>query len=282
MGAPGSARATHSKTALYNGPMSILTHGSDLRLAPTIRPLVTTGDGTVRGALTKLTSLGFQALQLDATLPGVRPRELSQRARKDLLALFARQGLQLAGLDLFLPRQHFTEASHIDRAMSAALAAIELAADLGRVPVSLALPLGEVKDEIKSTLIEAADGRGIQLAVHAEDELDALATWLDALELRALGAGIDPAALLARGEKAVRTTQRFAKRLTVARLSDLTSGALRCAVGEGELDIEAYRITLDLAGGRSGPVVLDLRGLESPATAAATGKAAWDKAAFTM
>lgn len=262
--------------------MSILTHGSDLRLAPTIRPLVTAGDGTVRTALTQLAKLEFQSVQLDATLPGIRPRELSQRARKDLIALLARQNLQLAGLDLFLPRQHFTEAEHIDRAMSAALAAIELAADMGRVPVSLALPLSEVKDEIKSTLIEAADGRGIQLAIHAEDELDALAAWLDANDLRALGAGIDPAALLARGQKAVRSTQRFAKRLTVARLSDLTSGALRCAIGEGELDIAAYRITLDLAAGRTGPVVLDLRGLEAPLAAAETAKKAWDQAAFTM
>ena len=156
--------------------------------------------------------------------------------------------------------------------MAAALAAIELAAGLRTGAGESALPLSEVKDEVKSTLIEAADGRGIQLAIHAEDEMDALAAWLEANDLRALGAGIDPAALLARREKAVRSTQRFAKRLTVARLSDLTSGALRCAIGEGELDIAAYRITLDLASGRTGPVVLDLRGLEAPLAAAETAK----------
>jgi len=262
--------------------MSILTHGSDLRLAPTLRPLVAAGDGTVRGAVTTLAKLEFHAVQLDATLAGIRPRDLSQRARQDLVALFSRHDMQIAGLDFFLPSQHFIESENIDRAMNAALAVIELAADLGRVPVSMALPVGQVKDDVKNALVDAADGRSIRLAIHAEGELDALAAWLDATDQYALGAGIDPAALLARGEKAVRTTQRFAKRLAVARLSDLTSSALRCPIGEGELDIEAYRITLDLASGRSGPVVLDLRGLEGPVAAAVTAKKAWDGAAFSV
>ncbi len=262
--------------------MSILTHGSDLRLAPTLRPLVTAGDGTVRGAIDSLAKLGFHAVQLDATLPGIRPRELSQRARRDLIALLSRHDMRIAGLDLFLPRRHFIEAEQLDRAMTATLAAIELAADLGRVPLSLTLPVGRVKDDVKSTLIEAADGRSVRLAIHAEDELDGLSAWLDAADQHALGAGIDPAALLARGEKAVRTTQRFAGRLAVARLSDLTSSALRCPIGEGELDIAAYRVTLDLAAARTGPVVLDLRGLENPAAAAIAGRKAWDGAAFTV
>lgn len=274
--------ATANSPLLYNDRMSILTHGSDLRLAPTLRPLVTAGDGTVRTAITALAKLDFHAVQLDATLPGIRPRELSQRARQDLIALLSRHDMQIAGLDLFLPRQHYTEAEHMDRAMNATLAAIELAADLGRVPMSLSLPVGQIRDDVKSTLIEAADGRSVRLAIHAEDELDALAAWLNAADQHALGAGIDPAALLARGEKAVRSTQRFARRLAVARLSDLTSSALRCPIGEGELDIAAYRITLDLAAGRTGPVVLDLRGLENPVAAAISGKKAWDGAAFTV
>lgn len=262
--------------------MAILTHGSDLRLAPTLKPAVAATDGTVRGALKSLAAAGFTAVQLDATLAGLRPRELSQRARKDLVALLSRQGFQIAGIDLFLPRDHFVETQHVDRAMMAALAAIELAADLGRVPVSVALPVAQLADDVKRALVEAADGRSIRLAVHAEDQLDALAAWLDAVDMPALGAAIDPAALIARGEKAVKTTQRFGKRLAVARLSDATAGALRCPPGEGELDIAAYRVTLDLAPGRSGPVVLDLRNLQDPLAAAGSTKATWEEAAFTV
>ena len=73
-----------------------------------------------------------------------------------------------------------------------------------------------------------------------------------------------------------------AKRLASARLSDVTAGALRCGVGEGELEVGAYRITVDLTAGRSGPVVLDVRGLEEPFAAAASAKAAWERAAFAL
>ena len=70
------------------------------------------------------------------------------------------------------------------------------------------------------------------------------------------------------------------KRLAVARLSDVTGGALRCAVGEGELELAAYRVAVDLAPSRAGPVVLDLRGVEDPIKAARAAAAAWDNAAF--
>lgn len=259
---------------------SILTHGSDLRLAATIRPLVVAGDGTVRTALGELAKWKIPAVQLDATLAGIRPRDLSQRARKDLAALIARQGLQLAGVDLFLPRQHYTDPQHVDRAVTATLAAIELAADLGKATLSLGLPVAEVSEEVRRTLVEAADGRGVRLAVHAEDQLDALKAWLEAVDQHALGAGLDPAACLARSLKPVRTAAMLGKRLAVARLSDVTGGALRCAVGEGELELAAYRVAVDLAPSRAGPVVLDLRGVEDPIKAARAAAAAWDNAAF--
>jgi len=99
--------------------MPILTHGSDLRLAPAIKPLIAVGDGTVRSAITWARKHDFQAIQLDATLPGIRPRELGKRARKDLTALLHRQDMLLAGLDLFIPRRHYLDSDHIDRAISA-------------------------------------------------------------------------------------------------------------------------------------------------------------------
>ena len=127
--------------ACYTLSVAILTHGSNLTLAPTIRPVVKQTDGTVRMALERLSAAGFQSVQLDATMAGLRPRDLDIRARKDLLGLLGRRSLTLAGVDLFIPRRHFMEPENLDRALSAALAGIELAADLGRVPVSLSLPV---------------------------------------------------------------------------------------------------------------------------------------------
>ena len=273
--------------------MAILTHGSDLSLSPTLTPLVRTTGGTVRKAIEHAAAAGFTAIQLDAALAGIRPRELDSRARKDLLALLARRGVRPTGIDLFIPRQHYTSAQHVDRAMAATLAAIALAADLGKLPLSLALPAAKLPDELKTVLVEAADSHGIRLAIHAEDQLDALSDWITAVDLPALGAAIDPAAMLARGKNPVDVIQQLGQKLTIARLCDVERGsspdddevaaaseAVRCAVGSGDLDVLAYRVAADLASNRAGPVVLDLRGLAAPLQSAVAAKKQWDDAAF--
>lgn len=276
--------------------MAILTHGSDLSLAPTIKPVVKQTDGTVRSAVERLASLGFRAAQLDAALPGIRPRDLSQRARKDLTALLMRAGVMIAGLDFFIPTRHYIEAEHLDRAMSAAVSAIELAADLGRIPVSVQLPIKSMSDDTLRALVEAADGHGVRLAVHAEDQLDTLLAWVTRVDVPSLGAALDPAGLLSRGKNPVDVVSRFSKRLAVARLADISGtdtdpdesddnmgvAGVRCAVGEGDLDVVGYRVALDLATVRTGPIVLDLRGMENPLSAAGRAMREWGKAAFTV
>ncbi len=267
----------------YTDAMAILTHGSDLTLAATATPVVAQTDGTLRTALDRLAGAGFTAVQLDATLAGLRPRELTGRARKDLVALVARRGMRLAGLDLFLPRKHYVDPAHVDRAMAATLAAVELAADLGRVPVSLMLPVAEMGEDAKGALVEAADGRGVTLAVQGEGQWEALAQWVEAVDMPVLGMAIDPAMLLTQQVDPVATVQRYSSRLRVARLSDQMTGSVgRCGVGEGDLDVTAYRIAVDLATARVGPVVLDLRGLNEALADAATGRSAWEDAAFSV
>lgn len=262
--------------------MPILTHGSDLRLAPAIKPFVTASDGTIRGAIKRVQQGKFEAVQLDATLPGIRPRDLSKRARHDLSSLLRRSDIELAGLDLFLPRKHFIESENVDRATSACLAAITLAADLGRVPVSIGLPLADMTENVTAALAEAADGHGLMLAVHHESNLEALSDWLNTIDLGVVKAGFDPAALLAKEGDAIAAAQKLGKHIGVARLSDITDGAVRCPVGEGELDVLTYRLTLDLATARTGPVVLDLRGIDNPFAAAATAQNAWKAGAINL
>lgn len=280
--------------------MAILTHGSDLTLAPTLRPIARQFDGTVRTAIDRLADAGFRAVQLDGTLPGIRPRDLDQRGRRDLIGVLTRRGMTLAGIDLFLPRRHFLETENIDRAMAASVAAISLAADLGRVPVSISLPVKSLGDDARKAIVEAADGHGVRLAIHAEDAIDELAAWVDRLDLHALGIGIDPAAVLASGKVGdgagndpVKILHRLGRRVAVARLDDLAGAdsdasddegicgaGYRCVLGEGDLDVLSYRIALDLAAGRTGPVVLDLRGLENPLAGALAAHKTWEGAAF--
>ncbi|MEX1017712.1 MAG: TIM barrel protein [Phycisphaeraceae bacterium] len=278
--------------------MAILTHGSDLSLSPALGPLVRgagQASGAVRAAVEQLARQGFASVQLDATLPGLRPRELSSRGRRDLLALLGRRNVRPSGLDLFIPRKHYADDAQMDRAVAATVAAIELARDLGRLPVSLGLPVKRLPEPVQTAIVEAADGQGVRLAVHAEDQLDALEQWVDAIGLPSVGVGLDPAALLARGHDPAAVAQRLGHRLAVARLSDVDRAAdgdddeeagagetVRCPAGAGELDLIPYRVAVDLAGRRAGPVVLDLRGLARPFDAAAVGKRAWDDAAFTV
>ncbi len=269
--------------------MPELPAGSDLALAPTLRPLVRHRGQGVRQVVDALASSGFEAIQLDAGLAGMRPRELDKRARQDLLAMLARRSMRAGGVDLFIPRQHLLDLQTLDRAVEAMLEAVELAADLGRVPLSTALPVRKMQTgqsaEALAEIVAAAEGRGVGLSVHAEDMLEPLKQWLNEVDLPVVGAGIDAAALLGGDVDPAQTIHHLGPRLMTARLSDASTafgtggGAVRCTVGEGELDLLSFRLALDMAPARQGPVILDLRGLEAPWQAAETAHSRWKDAA---
>ncbi|MFN3168734.1 MAG: TIM barrel protein [Phycisphaeraceae bacterium] len=265
--------------------MAILTHGSDLTLAPTIRPLTQAVGGSPRRAFTSVAERGFHAVQLDATMPGLRPRDLDKSARRDLAAALRRAGLAVSGVDFFIPADHYVDPAQTDRAVGSLHAALALAADLGRVAVSLNLPAIEAEPQIVSGLLAAADGLGSRLALHHEHDPGALLDWMKGQDDRLVGAGLDPAALLAARRDPVAEAQAFGDRLVVARLSDARRGmadGTRSIVGKGDLDLMSYRVSVDLAPRRTGPVVLDLRSLADPLVAAERALAAWDGAAMKM
>lgn len=269
----------------YTPTMPILTHGSDLRLAPTLRPIADGRRLPPKAAFQAVASLGFEAVQLDATMPGVRPRELDTNARRDLAGSIRRAGLEAAGLDFFIPADHYRDPAHLDRAADAASAACTLAADLGRVPLSINLPTADADAGLVATLLGLADGLGVRLVVYDPSGLDALPAWLDKHSHAWIGAGLDPAALLIARNDPVTSAQSLGDKLAGARLSDAKRGQPdpgRTTLGSGDLDIMAYRVSLDLAPSRTGPVVLDLRSLTSPDQAAATAKAKWDSAAMKL
>lgn len=267
----------------YTTAMPNLMHGSDLRLAPTLSPACQALSINVRQCLSKIAELGFSAVQIDATLPSLRPRELDITARRDLLATIRREGLSLAGVDFFIPAEHYSTPEHVDRAVHSATLACVLAGDLDRVPLSLNLPLQNADPAILQTLFEQADINGISVAIHDETQIEQLMQWQLREAPPHAGAGLDPAALLIRGKDPVKTTQQLAGSLRIARLSDASTGqsdGTRQIVGTGSLDIMTYRLSIDLAPQRIGPVVLDLRGLRSPIQAMQAANKAWQKAAI--
>lgn len=267
----------------YTFVMPTLSHGSDLRLAPTLGPLVLATGKPPRKAIATIAEQGFAAVQLDATLPGLRPRELDTTARRDLIATAVRSGLMIAGIDFFIPAEHYSDAQHVDRAVEAAMAVCTLAGDLGRVPVSLNLPIGKADPSVVQMIADHADAVGVTLAIHDEADADGLTAWLDSNAPPMVGLGLDPAALLIRDRDPSATAQSHSATLRVARLSDASKGQAdggRQVVGAGSLDLMAYRVSIDLSPHRFGPVVLDLRGLTTPLAAMPTAKAAWENAAI--
>lgn len=236
-------------------------------LAATIGPLGL----PPREGLAAARSLQLRGVQLSATQPGLRPRDLDQAARRDLLATLRRMELTLAGLDLWIPAAHFASPAEIDRAVDAATAAVELAADLGRVPVSVSLPArGEGPAEAAvHTLARHAERFGVEIADHAA-----------VIEPRAgIGVGIDPAVLLAAGgdpAMAVASVGGAGGRLVTARLVDFTTGAMRAPLGEpdGRLDVVSYRAALDVVG-YARPVVIDARQWRDAASGIARTAERW-------
>lgn len=120
-------------------------------------------------------SLGVRAVQLDATMVGLRPRELDRTARRDVASLLRRLELGFAGLDLSIPTSHFTDPATLDRAVRATQEALTLAADIatltpstsgvsadaGRV-VSMTLPSSLAAD-VLSTLASHAESCKVTL-----------------------------------------------------------------------------------------------------------------------
>ena len=257
--------------------------GMELMLGPsvslTLAPLVKAAGGNVKRAVERLRGSSCRMVQLSAALPGLRPRELDQRARRDVLALLSRNGLALSGLDLMIPHRDWADPSTQQKAIDVVTASIKLAGDLGRVPLSLSLPVPALTDEMRRELLTCADGCGVMLAIHAEDEIDALLQWLDEEDQPMLKAAVDPAALLAGGEGPTDAVLRLAKHLRVARLDDfsrtsLTAAGGRCPLGQGDLNLLNYRAALSTIT-KLHSLIIELRDLPDPAAALGTALEAW-------
>lgn len=234
------------------------------------------GRSGTRDLLAWAASLGVRAVRLDATRPDVRPRALDRSARRDLAATLRRADLAFGGLDLLIPPEHFTDATHSERALDAAVGALRLAADLGELAgdadarsVAVVLP-GDLPASALTALEHAAADVGAVLADLAHPARD------DETPTH-VRPGIDPPSVIIGAESPAKLAARLGSRLAHARLADI-SGQGRCAVGAsgGRLDITAYGAALSVAGVRS--VTVDIRGVPDLADAARRGLDAWAQA----
>ena len=242
----------------------------DPGLAPT---LATFGDKP-RAALDRLASLAFRAVQLSASQPGMRPRELDRSGRRDLLGLLRRLDITPAGLDLWIPEAHLRDPVRIDRAVGAIEAALELAADLGRVSLSLLLPRRDESPDPIEQVLEAVIEKSLRFGVPLAD------CEVPPSDRADVGVGIDPVIWLSNGRDPVDAVVAHADRVESVRLGDLTASGDRIAVGDGDqgqLDLGAYRGAL-VRCGYNAPVVVDVRSSGDPWRQLAEAAQAWQTA----
>lgn len=237
-------------------------------VAPTIEPLAE----APRTAIDRVASGGFRFAQLSATQRGTRPRELDRSARRDLLATMRRREVRPSGLDLWIPPSHFTEAGRVDRAVATVIETLELAAELGGVPVSLTLPRGDdgLMDDVPAALAAAAQLHGARIADHG---------WPPrAPDHEAIGVGLDPVTLAEHDADPTTAPLELGARLVSARLCRRTADGARAPVGDGVgLDVQAYRVALSVAAADR-PVVIDARQWSDPWAGVLRSAAAWQSA----
>ncbi len=229
----------------------------------------------VRKLIDGVPAAGFRAVAIDATHPETRPRSLDASARRDLASLLRRSELAFAGLDLWIPPEHFTSPANADRAADAVAAACGLAVDLARgcggasAPlVSILLP-PEPLEGVVSALAAAAERFGAGLADHARP--------VRTLAARGFDVGLDPAMLLLADADPAREASTLLRqgRLSAARLSDAgPAGRVHVGAPGSRLDVLAYSVSL-VTGGYREFVTLDLRGLPDPELGARAALAAW-------
>lgn len=230
-----------------------------VQVSVTLAPL-----GDVAAAMAWAAANGIRGVQLSATHPQTRPRELGVSARRDLRATLSRHELQASGIDLWIPPAHYGDPAHADRAVDAVRAACALASDLGRMPVSLELPPPAmaadgtpVPAESIAAIAAAADRSGVTIA----DASGALGCpWPP------IGICMDPAAVLANGEDPVSAAAKAGRRLAAARLVDLLRSGMRGPPGGKDgarLDLLGYRVALEAAGFGGLPVI-DARQWQDP------------------
>ncbi|MCC5821905.1 MAG: hypothetical protein LAT64_01300 [Phycisphaerales bacterium] len=210
-----------------------------------------------------------RGLALDASRPDCRARDLGRSARRDLAAMLRRTELELTGIDLFIPPEHYTDPSKSERAFETvqqtAMLGVELARLVGgrsRPAVSLTLP-GALPDHDRDALGAMFEKYGAVGADHTPGT-PSRGNWL--------APGIDPASHLLAGEDPVQAAAQPG--LAALRLTALNATG-RCPVNaEGARpDMTAYAAAALTTGQRW--ITADTRGCADPAQAVQAAIETW-------
>jgi len=233
-----------------------------------------TGSSDPRAAIDLVASQAARGIAIDAMISGMRPRELTRSARRDIAASLRRRELEFTGLDLWIPQDHFTDPINAQRAIEATQQACEMSVEIASLVgsrskpiVSIVLPidLGEIE---RIAIGAHAQRVGATIADHQVIDHESFTPT------PGVGIGIDPTMILMTGNSAGKAITQAGSQLVAARLSD-SSAMGRCVVGApgSQLDLKGYAGALIVAS--QDWVTLDLRQLPEPIEAIARSRQAW-------
>jgi len=227
--------------------------------------------GGPKAALGWADRVGFRRVALDLTAPGIRPRELDRSARRGLGGHLRRVELAVVGCDLVIPEGHFADPAHTDRAVFAAVAAIEFARELSSLceaepVVTVALPM---EGEARGTVGAAAEREGVKIAELMGDGAEPRAEGWSSVAL-------DVAAVLAAGGDASGEIGRLGDDLRQARIADLIDG-IRRPLGARGGRLDAVALAGAIAVCERADAVIDLRGMSDQDAGARSALAAWPR-----
>jgi len=243
------------------------------RLGITLAPLAS----DPRKGLQAIRRLGIPGVQVSAGQKGTRPEDLGQSGRRDLVVSARRLELKITGVDAWLDPDCLSDSARVDDAVSALLGAIDLADDLGRVPVSTRFP-GVGDEGVIEAVLAAASRVGVQLIDHGvpprgvavmalnaqnpsglivpgeTDESVSAAQPPVGSSIEGLGIGIDPPAWLVAGLDCL---DAAARGISALRLADLSRDGMRVPIGDadGRLDGEGLLMTARTARFEGFPVI---------------------------
>jgi hypothetical protein len=188
---------------------------------------------------------------------------MTNSARRDLALTLRRADVMAAGLDVWIPVEHFEDDATVERAIEAVQAACGLAGELGRCPVTMRLPSTPLPADVQAAIGRSAGQAGVCIAAAGVAERPA---WCIPC--------VDPPVYLEAGEDPVAAA---ANPLAAVRFCDLVDGVRGPPGAGGRLDVLAYRTACKVAAPHR-PVVADVRLLADPPAALATMRRVWNAA----
>jgi hypothetical protein len=184
-----------------------------------------------------------------------------------------RRELELAGIDLWIPPEHFSDPDNCQRALDMVVQTAELASELselvgGRSFASVSVSTAaSIEGQMYSAMGASALQYGATVIDHRSEQSDACPSGISI--------GVDPASVLISGGDPAGAVHSAGERLGGARLDDVNAMG-RCPVGAegGRLELDSYKAALMIGG--PGWVTVDLRQLPDPTRCYLIARKAWD------